>query len=404
MSIKLPRRDFLYGLGASLGSVAFTSMLRGEAAAKTAGGPLAEKPPHHPAKAKACIFLFMEGGPSHLDTFDPKPRLHDLHLKEFVREDKFVSAMASGKRYFVESPFKFRQRGKSGLWMSEHFKHMADVADELCVYRGCQVDSINHPTACYQMNTGNRFAGDPAMGAWVSYGLGTVNQDLPSFIVLPELSYPQGGTANWSNGYLPASYQGTALRAAGSPLLDLNPPPGVTRDMQRANLDMLATMNAEHQKQHAAHAELAARMESYELAFRMQAQVPDLIDLKHEDEKTRAMYGIGEENTDEFGRKCLLARRLVEKGVRFVQVWSGGWDSHDYIERAHTKRIQSIDKPVAALISDLKRRGLLESTLVVWCGVVSSGVHRTMECAPAAWRTAGITTIRPCRSSLPAGE
>lgn len=363
------RRDFLYGLGSALGSVAFTAMLRAEQAKSGAApGPLAPKPQHHPAKARNCIFLFMEGGPSHIDTFDPKPKLKDLHLKEFTRDDKFASAMASGKRYFVRSPFAFRPCGKSGIWMSEHFRAMENVADELCVYRGCTVDSVNHPSACYQMNTGNRFGGDPGIGAWVSYGLGTFNQDLPAFVVLPELSYPQGGSANWSNGYLPVSHQGTALRAAGSPILDLNPPPHVTPEMQRANLDLIAKLNDQHAKLHPDHAELSARMESYELAYRMQANVPDLIDLNKEDAATREMYGIGGGHSDEFGRKCLLARRLVEKGVRFVQVWSGGWDSHDFIERAHAKRIQSIDKPVAGLIADLKARGMLENTLVVICG------------------------------------
>jgi hypothetical protein len=252
--------------------------------------------------------------------------------------------------------------------MCEHFEHLAGVADELCVYRGCQAESIDHPTACYHMNTGNRFGGDPAVGAWVTYGLGTVNRDLPSFVVLPEQAYPQGGSANWSNGFLPAHFQGTPLRPVGSPILDLKPPAHVTPAMQRANLDLLADLNAAHAKDHPAGPELAARMESYELAFRMQKQVPGLLDLASEDRKTLDLYGVGDPDADEFGRKCLLARRLVEKGVRFVQVWSGGWDSHDFLAKAHSARIKSIDKPIAALVADLKRRGLLESTLVVWCG------------------------------------
>jgi hypothetical protein len=310
----------------------------------------------------------MEGGPSHLDTFDPKPKLSEVHLKEFQREDKFISAMASGKRYYVKSPFKFRQSGQSGLWMCENFAHLAGVADELCVYHGCQVDSIDHPTACYQMNTGNRFGGDPAIGAWTTYGLGTLNQNLPAFVVLPEANFPQGGATNWSNGFLPAYYQGTTLRSTGSPILDLNPPEGVTREQQRADLDLLATLNNADSSRHPGHSELAARMESYELAFRMQAEVPGIIDLAKEDEKTRELYGIGDPETDSFGRRCLLARKLVQNGVRFVQLYAGGWDSHDYLEKAHGARIKSVDKPIAALIADLKRLGMLDSTLVIWGG------------------------------------
>ena len=363
----LTRRDFLYGTGASIGSLAFASLLASEASAASAK-PLAPRPPHFASKAKACIFLMMAGGPSHIDTFDPKPKLDAMHLNTFKREDKFASKMASGNRYFVKSPYTFRKVGQSGADMCEHWRHLADCADDICFYRGCQAQSINHPTAMYHINTGNRFGGDPAIGSWVTYGLGTLNQDLPAFIVLPELAYPQGGAANWSNGYLPAMYQGTPLRAEGSPILDLEPPPGVTREHQRANLDLLGKFNQEHLAQHPRHEELAARMENYELAFRMQAQVPGLIDLDAEDERTKALYGIGGKATDEFGRRCLLARRLVERGVRFVQVYSSGWDSHDYIERAHRGRIGAVDQPIAGLLKDLKQRGMLEETLVLWSG------------------------------------
>ncbi len=359
------RRQFLYSLGASLGSVAFTSLLSREA---HAASPLAPKAGHFPAKAKSCIFLMMEGGPSHIDTFDPKPKLAELHLTEFVREGKQKSAMESGKRYYVRSPFPFAKHGQSGADIADNWTHLARVADEICFFRGCQVDSVNHPTAMYQMNTGNRFGGDPGIGSWVNYGLGTLNQDLPGFIVLPEVSYPQGGAPNWGNGFLPASFQGTPLRAKGSPILDLTPPAGITTEHQRANLDLLARLNHEHAAQHPSHGELAARMDNYELAFRMQMQVPGLIDLEKEDPKLKAMYGIGNDATDAFGRKCLLARRLVEKGVRFIQLYAGTWDSHDYIERAHGNLVRNVDQPIAALLADLKQRGLLDETLVVWCG------------------------------------
>jgi hypothetical protein len=366
------RREFIYGLGASVGSVALSALLareaRAAAPAPSTAGPLAPKPAHHPARAKNCIFLMMEGGPSHLDTFDPKPKLAQLHLQEFTREGKMKSAMESGKRYYVQSPFTFRRAGQSGADIATNWEHLAGVVDDLCFYRGCQVDSVNHPTAMYQMNTGNRFGGDPALGSWVNYGLGSLNQNLPGFIVLPEVSYPQGGSANWGNGYLPAHFQATPLRPKGSPILDLHPPPGITREHQRANLDLLAQLNASHQAAHAQHDELAARTAAYELAFRMQLQVPDLLDLSREDPKTQARYGIGQDATDAFGRKCLLARRLVEKGVRFVQLYAGTWDSHDYIARAHGNLVRAVDQPIAALIADLKQRGLLDDTLVVWCG------------------------------------
>ena len=366
------RRQFLYGLGATLGTTAFNALLAAEAKPPAREidplNPLASRPPHHEPKAKACIFLYMAGGPSHIDTFDPKPKLDELHMQEFVRKDKFASAMASGKRYFIKSPFKFRQVGECGHWMSDGWQHLAGVADDLCIYHGCQAESINHPTANYHMNTGNRFGGDPGIGAWVSYGLGSENQDLPSFIVLPEVNFPQGGAANWSNGFLPAYFQGTPLRPQGSPILNLSPPAGVTKDVQRSNLDLLGQLNAGHQKEHSGHTALAARMQSYELAFRMQAQVPGIIDLNQEDEATRKLYGVGEAETDSFARRCLLARRLVEKGVRFVQIYCGGWDSHDYLERSHSARFRVVDKPIAALIADLKRRGMLDDTLVIWSG------------------------------------
>ncbi len=362
------RREILYGLGSSIGALALSSLLAEDAVETAAGGPLAPRDGHFPARARNCIFLMMEGGPSHIDTFDPKPKLQELHLQEFVRRGEQKSAMESGQRYYVQSPFRFRQHGQSGATMAENWQHLAGVADELCFYRGCQVDSVNHPTAMYQMNCGNRFGGDPGLGAWVTYGLGSVNQDLPGFLVLPEVSWPQGGAANWSNGFLPASYQGTPLRPQGSPLLDLKPPVGVTPERQRQNLDLLARMNQRHAELHPQHDELTARLESYELAFRMQTEVPDAIDLSGETQQTLQLYGIGNATTDSFGRKCLLARKMVEKGVRFVQLYNGTWDSHDYIARAHGNLVQGVDQPIAALISDLRERGLLDSTLVVWCG------------------------------------
>jgi len=373
---RFSRRDFIYGLGASVGSLALSTMIGCDTPMGNgftdqlgdASNPLALKSPMHRSKAKAVIFLMMEGGPSHIDTFDPKEELIKRHLNKFQRAGAQFSQMSSGNRYFVKSPFNFIKAGKSGADMNELFVNLKDVADDMCFYRGGQAESVNHPTAQYHMNTGNRFGGDPAIGSWVSYGLGAMNQNVPSFVILPELAYPQGGAANWSNGFLPAHYQGTPLRPIGSPILNLEPPPGLSRYHQRESIDLLQKLNENHAADHPHHDELSARMENYELAFRMQMEVPDLVDIEAEDEKTKDLYGIGETETDAFGRKCLMARRLVEKGVRYVQLFSGGWDSHDFLERAHGNLIKSIDKPVAGLIKDLKRRGMLDETLIVWTG------------------------------------
>jgi len=362
--MELPRRDFLYGLGATVGTAAFNSLL----AADEPKSPLAPRQGHLPAKAKACIFITFAGGPSHIDTFDPKPKLRELHLKEFRRDDKFASAMASGKRYYVESPFGTRQVGEGGLWMCDRFRHLPQVADELCIYRGCQAESVNHPTALYHINTGNRFGGDPAVGAWTTYGLGSLNQDLPGFIVMPGKVLPQGGAGNWSSGYLPANYQGTPLRSIGSPILDLEPPAGVTGEMQRANLDLLADLNQRHAERHPQHDALAARMQNYELAFRMQAKVPGVLSVQNEDSRTLRAYGLENPESEDFGRKCLLGRRLIERGVRFVQIFQEDWDSHDYLKDAHGRMIRTVDQPLAGLIADLKQRGMLDETLVIICG------------------------------------
>jgi hypothetical protein len=359
------RREFFYGLGAGIGAAAFSSLLAGEG---VDAGPLSPKEAMLPSKVKAVIWLTMEGGPSHIDTFDPKPKLADLHLSKFVREGDAFSAMSQGERYYVQSPFGSVKAGRSGADMCDRFVHLRDVADDICFYRGCQGESVNHPTAMYHMNTGAKFGGDPAVGAWVTYGLGTLNENLPAFVVLPEVAFPQGGPGNWGNGFLPAHYQGTPLRSEGAPILDMEPPGGLDPDHRRQGLNLLSELNESHAARHPKHDALTARMESYELAFRMQMEAPDAVDLAGEDEETRELYGVGAEATDAFGRKCLTARRLVERGVRFVQLYSGGWDSHDYLERAHGALIGSIDRPMTGLIKDLKRRGMLDETLIVWCG------------------------------------
>ena len=356
------RREFLYGLGTSMGSVAFTSLLAQNAIAD----PMSPKNPLKKAKAKNVIMLFMEGGPGHMDTFDPKPKLTQLHKTESKNE----RGQETGFKFYVGSPFSFNKVGDSGIEMCDQWKYMADpeIANELCNYRGCQAESLNHPEALFHMNTGSRLGADPSLGAWATYGLGSENQNLPGYVVMTEMALPQGGSKNWSNGFLPAFYQGTALRPTGSPLLDLESQPFKTRAHQRIALDKLAFLNDQHAKRHPEHTDLAARMESYELAYRMQMEVPNVVDIDGESDSTREMYGMNDKVTRDFGKQCLMARRLVEKGVRFVQIFSGGWDSHDYLERGHSSRIASVDKPWAALIKDLKQRGMLEDTLVIWCG------------------------------------
>jgi hypothetical protein len=359
----LARREFLYGLGSSLGALAMTDL---QATEIKASGPLAVRKPMHAPRAKAVIMLVMEGGPSQADTFDPKPKLAELHLKESTR----VEGLATGKRFFVGSPFKSRKVGNAGIEMSEPWQFLADpeVADELCVYRGCQAASLNHPEALLHLNTGSRLGGDPGLGSWITYGLGSVNQNFPGYVVLTELALPQAGSANWGNGFLPAYYRGTRLRSSGSPILDLNPPRYKTRAHQRKALDQLEMLNAKHAAKHPQHAELQARMENYELAFRMQMSVPGIVDVDREPKQLQEAYGLNRKETAAFGRQCMMARRMVEEGVRFVQIFAGGWDSHDYLEQGHSSRIASVDQPIAALIKDLKSRGLLEDTLVVWTG------------------------------------
>ncbi len=369
---RMPRRNFLYGLGSSLGALALTDLLARDNRA-VAGevptaptNPLTPKVPHHPARAKAVIMLFMEGGPSHVDTFDPKPELNALHLKESTRTE----GLATGKRFYVGSPFKSRKVGNSGIDMCDQWVHLADkeVADELCVYRGCQAESLNHPEALLHLNTGSRLGADPAVGSWATYGLGSENANLPGFVVMTELAAPQAGSTNWSNGFLPAYYQGTTFRPTGSPILDLNTRAHKTRAHQRAALDQLAMLNRSHHERNPQHVELAARMESYELAFRMQTAVPHVAGIDNEPMHVLKSYGLDDDSDNIFARQCLMARRLVENGVRFIQIFSGGWDSHDYLQRGHSARIQSVDQPIAALIKDLKRTGLLDETLVIWTG------------------------------------
>jgi hypothetical protein len=366
------RRDFLRQAGCGLGSLALSTMLwedsiaRGATSAAPAG-------PHFKPRAKRVIFLFMHGGPSHVDLFDPKPEL--IEHAGTPLPDSYGMVMT--RRKVAANPLlppmrEFRPRGKSGIEVSDFLPEIAECVDDLCVIRSCHGDSVNHPQSVYQMNTGTILMGKPSLGSWVSYGLGSENRDMPSFVVMPDPGGGlKGGPAAWGNGFLPATHQGTPLRAGASPILNLRPQAGVTSSQQRAILDFIRERNTEHLAQRDNDDELAARMKAYELAFRMQAAAPELVDLSKESAETKALYGIGEKETDEFGTRCLLARRMVEHGVRFVQLYSGdtgGWDAHTDVAKNHDQYCRKTDKPVAGLLRDLKRRGLWDDTLVIWGG------------------------------------
>ncbi|MCA9186935.1 MAG: DUF1501 domain-containing protein [Pirellulaceae bacterium] len=365
------RREFLWQVGGGFAGLALIDLLN---AAETTTSPLAARPAHFPAKAKHCVFLFMNGGPSQVDTFDPKPALA-RHDGEPYTGDAKVGSNGRPIGHLMKSPFEFTRHGKSGLEISSLFPNTAQHADDLCVIRSMHADTAAHASGCLQMNTGSIFIGRPSVGAWLSYGLGTSNENLPSFVVMTDpRGGPIGSASNWSAGYMPAAYQGTLFRSVGSPLLDLATPQGTTERTQRRSLDLLKALNDEHFKLRPEDTELAARIESYELAFRMQTEAAEVVDLSDETASTRVMYGIDEPITADFGRKCLITRRLIERGVRYIQLYSGGghientWDGHTDCITNHKTHAAETDKPIGALITDLKRVGLWDETLLVWGG------------------------------------
>jgi hypothetical protein len=331
----------------------------------SAQNPMAIKPAHFAPKANSIIWLFMEGGPSGFDLFDPKP---ELQKRSGQRIDG-IQTHFGNPGPLLKSPFSFKQYGQCGLWACDKYTNLAQHADDLALIKSCWADSPNHGPAMYQMNTGFTRPGFPSSGSWVNYGLGTGNQNLPGFVVLGG-SVLKGGPANWGSAFLPGSYQGTLLRTPGPPILDLENPKGVSRAEERKMLDLAAELNGLHRDQHPADADLQARIESFELAYRMQMEAPQVTDLSKESEQTKELYGIKQGGqTAVFGAKCLLARRLVERGVRFVQVYSNDeWDAHNDIAGNHTDRCRETDIPIAGLLTDLKRRGLFDSTLVIWGG------------------------------------
>jgi hypothetical protein len=368
------RREFLYRSLTGVGGLALLDTMARDAAAAAAGNPLAVKQPHHPPRAKACIFLTMMGGVSQMDTFDPKPALDkfDNTVMDWSKEKATDQVSLFAKpRLILKSPWKFAKYGQCGMDVSELFPHLAQCVDDMAFVRSVQAENGNHPAAVFLMNTGSVMPGHASLGAWTTFGLGTENQNLPGFVVLPDFRrLPFSGSQQWGAGYLPASYQGTMLRWKGEPISDLYPPAGVTPADQKLQLELLRAYNLEHLRTRFSNPDLQGRIDAYELAYRMQMEVPGTLDLDQESAATRAMYGVDEEPTDSFGRRCLMARRLVEKGVRFVQIYSPSqaWDSHTDILNGHAKNARETDKPIAALIQDLKQRGLLDSTLIVWMG------------------------------------
>jgi len=366
------RREFLTKAGSGLGGLALASMLAKDGYAATLKDPLAPKQPHHKPTAKAVIWLFMEGGPSHIDLFDPKPELEKLAGQPMPASfGKVITAMGTASNTLMPSKRTFKQHGQSGIWVSDWYSETAKHADDLCVFRACWADGLNHVGSVCQMNTGSILAGRPSLGAWVTYGLGSANENLPTFVILTDDKEVVGGPKNWSSGFLPAVYQGTQFRNEGAPILDLAPPDTVNERQQRSKLDLLNTLNRRFSADKQEDNDLEARINSYELAYRMQKAAPDAVDLSKESEATKKLYGMDEEPTAKFGANCLMARRLVERGVRFIELYSGsgsGWDAHTDLEGNHSKMCRSSDKPIAGLLADLKSRGMLDDVLVVWGG------------------------------------
>lgn len=361
------RRAFLREAGAGFGALALSHLLQAEGW----GGerPVAQRK----ARARSVIFLFMEGGPSHIDLFDPKPELQRLAGQPIPPSfRRVITAMGEYDSPLLGSRRTFRQHGESGLWVSDWLPKLAECADDLAVIRSCWADGINHSSGVCQMNTGSPLAGRPSLGSWVSYGLGTENADLPAFVVMQDNPAPViNGPRNWGAGFMPAVYQGMRLQGGLEPLAHLHPAPSVGEARQEARLGFLNRLNRSYADEHPEQTELEARIASYELAYRMQAAAPEAVDLGQESAATRKLYGLDEKATETFGRMCLQARRLVERGTRFVQLYSGAgskWDAHTRMEENHGGLCRGIDQPIAALLRDLKGRGLLESTLVVWGG------------------------------------
>jgi uncharacterized protein DUF1501 len=377
------RREFLWEAGSGFTAVALAGLLGDKICSNQAVAadgvstflnPLAPKKPHFEPKARSVIFLYMYGGPSQVDTFDYKPKLKGMDGKT-IAVKTFGRGGHKNSGRIVEPRWRFQPYGQCGKWVSDLFPHLATCVDDIAFLHSMTADSPVHGSAMLQMNTGKIQSGSPCLGSWINYGLGSENEDLPGFVVmLDPRGGPISGPKNWSSGYMPAQYEGTTMRATGAPILDLNRPHGLGEDAQREILDTLREYNDEHKTKLANHATLAARIASYELAFRMQSAAPEAVDLRQETARTQQLYGLNDKRTAVFGRQCLLARRLVERGVRFIQLYSGGnhgdsnWDAHGDLVKNHEMHAGATDRPIAGLIQDLKQRGLFDSTLIVWGG------------------------------------
>jgi hypothetical protein len=378
------RREFIWQSGAGFTATGLAAMLSDDGflqnQVKAADGqtawenPLAPKKPHFPPKAKSVIFLYMYGGPSHIDTFDYKPSMKGMDNKT-IDVKTFGRGGHKTQGRIVEPRWDFKQYGECGKWVSSLFPHTAEMVDDIAFLHSMTADSPIHGSAMLMMNSGRILSGSPCLGSWVNYGLGSENQNLPGFVVmLDPRGGPISGAKNWSCGYMPASYQATIMRSQGTPILNLEPPTGMSREVQQKILRSIKTYNEEHQKQRAANSQLAARIANYELAFRMQTAAPEATDLSQETEDTHNLYGLNDPRSKPFGRQCLLARRLVERGVRFIQIYSGGnhndanWDAHGDLQTNHDLHAGETDKPIAGLLKDLKQRDMLKDTLIVWGG------------------------------------
>lgn len=376
------RREFLWQTGGGFGAAAMTSMLSNDgffdgsvnAAEASYANPLAAKPPHFAPKAKSVIFLFMYGGPSHIDTFDQKPAMKGMDGKTVDVKTFGRGGHRTGGR-IVEPRWDFDNYGECGKSVSTLFPNVAKHVDDIAFLHSMTADSPIHGSAMLMMNSGKVLSGSPALGSWVNYGLGSVNENLPGFVVMLDPSGgPISGAKNWSSGYMPATYQGTVFRSKGAPILDLARPEDMSIDVQRRLLDSIQNANSQHLAQRQGNSDLSSRIASYELAYKMQSTAPEAVDLATEDAATLEMYGINKDRTRDFGTRCLMARRLVQRGVRFIQLYSGGshndanWDAHGDLEVNHNKHAGNTDLPIAALLADLKQQGMLDETLVVWGG------------------------------------
>lgn len=367
------RREFFARSGHGLGALALANLLHGHAAPGV--NSKARPMPHFAPRAKRCIFLFMVGGPSQIELFDPKPALDRLHGRRLPESfGKIHSQFLENDPICLGCTRQWGRYGQSGMDMSDLIPHMRAHADEIALVRSCVVDSVIHAPAHYQMNSGRMFMGHPSLGSWVTYGLGSISDNLPSFVVMSQpQGTPEGGAPCWSAGYLPAKHQGTLFRPGPNPIVNLAPDnPEFSRQRQRRIIDFAQSLNRRNLRQ--GDSELEARIASYELAFQMQAEAPDTVDISRESAESKELYGVHQPATSDFGTRCLIARRLIERGVRFVQLYSGGgpvawqWDAHDDVNANHERMCGATDRPVSALLTDLKRRGLLDDTLVIWGG------------------------------------